>query len=180
MTVIPEDVLEFWAKAGPEKWWAKDGDFDAAIQKKFGKTHAEATIGNLDEWSKTENGSLALIIVLDQFSRNLYRDSAKAFENDDQCMHVVSRAMGTGQDRRMRDDLAAFCYLPLMHSESLADQDRCISEMVRLGLEEQIKYAIIHRDIIARFGRFPHRNSLLGRRTTSEEQAFLDDGGFSG
>lgn len=180
MNVTPEQVIAFWREAGPKKWFKKDDTFDEEIRTRFGETLEKAGNGELDHWTHDPNSSLALILVLDQFSRNLHRDSAKAFENDDKCVAIVQDMMKSGDDRKVPDDLAPFIYMPLMHSENLADQEECITQMQRLGKQDNVKFAIIHRDIIEKFGRFPHRNKVLGRETTPEEQAFLDEGGFAG
>ncbi len=174
-----EDILTFWAEAGEAKWWKRDEAFDTEIARRFSTIHEQAAQGQLENWCQTPNGALALIIVLDQFSRNLFRNSPKAFAQDAQCLVLVHALMAKGTDRKMRDDLAPFVYLPLMHSEKLSDQDLCIQEMQRLDLEEQVKFAKIHRDIIVKFGRFPHRNEVLGRDTTPQEAEFLANGGFS-
>ena len=176
----PNDVLEFWTAAGPEKWWQKDIEFDVEIKNVFGATHAAAKSGDLNNWLETPDGTLALVIVLDQFSRNLFRNDARAFEQDEQCVSIVKSAMDSGFDRKMRSDIGMFIYLPLMHSEDISDQKLCVKEMTRLKLENEIKFAKIHLDIIEEFGRFPHRNKVLGRATTPREQEFLDEGGFSG
>ena len=178
--VKPEDVLEFWTDAGPKKWWKKDPQFDAEIARLFGGTHAEASTGLLDDWAKEPNSCLALIIILDQFSRNLFRNDARSFAQDGQCVAVTKDAIANGFDKKMPEAIASFCYLPLMHSEDLADQNLCLDLMEKTGSEENVKSAVEHRDIIAKFGRFPHRNTVLGRETTAEEQAFLDAGGFAG
>ncbi len=175
----PEDVLEFWANAGSKKWWVRDNDFDTEIKHQFETTHEHAKNGNLTNWLETPDTTLALVIVLDQFSRNLFRDDAKAFAQDAQCVAIVQNAISNGYDRQMREDIGMFIYLPLMHSESISDQEQCVKEMGRLELEDQKKFAKIHLDIIEKFGRFPHRNKLLGRATTMEEQIFLNEGGFS-
>ena len=176
----PQDVIDFWIEAGPKMWWKKDDGFDAEILKRFGETHAKAAAGELDHWAETPDGALALILVLDQFSRNLFRNSPKAFAQDKQCVALVRAQMEAGHDREMNPEISHFCYLPLMHSEALEDQELCIAEMERLDNKPSLKAAIEHRDIVAKFGRFPHRNTVLGRDTTADEQAFLDGGGFAG
>lgn len=173
------DILNFWSGAGPEKWYAKDAAFDAEIRDRFAATHEAAKEGRLDGWAETPEGALALTIVLDQFPRNMLRDDPRAFAADAKAREVVHAAMAKGFDRRIAPPLQQFFYLPLMHSEDLADQDRCV-ELFAHGPEQSRHYAEIHRDIIARFGRFPHRNAALGRTTTPDEQAFLDAGGFAG
>ena len=180
MEIEPESVLDFWIAAGPKKWWKKDEQFDADITREFGGLHMQAATGQLDHWVETPEGALALILVLDQFSRNLFRNSPYAFAQDAKCVGFVNSVMEAGLDRKMRPDIGEFCYLPLMHAENISDQERCLSEMERLNKEGNIKAAKEHLDIIKRFGRFPHRNAVLGRETTVEEQAFLEVGGFSG
>jgi len=175
-----QSVLNFWIEAGPSKWFRKDGSFDDEIRSKFLTTFNAARNRELRQWESEPDSAMALILVLDQFSRNLYRDSDEAFAQDAYCLDVVKAAMESGLDRRMPQEIAEFCYMPLMHSEDLGDQENCIEQMQRLGLEETVKFAIIHRDIIKQFGRFPHRNAVLGRTTTEAEQAFLEAGGFSG
>ena len=180
MTKTPQDVLDFWLEAGPEKWWKKDAALDAAILEQFGETHEQAAGGALDDWENDPESALALIIILDQFSRNLYRNDPRAFAQDDKCLGVVKRLMASGGDRKLSLPLVQFVYLPLMHSENLDHQETCLAELTRLDLPLNVKAAIEHRDIIRDFGRFPHRNGVLGRKTTPAEQKFLDDGGFKG
>ena len=176
----PQDVINFWIEAGPKKWWKKDDGFDTEILNRFGALHNKACAGELDLWAETPDGALALILMLDQFSRNLFRNSPRAFAQDAHCAALVRAQMQRGADREMHPEISHFCYLPLMHSEVLEDQEMCIAEMRRLDNKPSLKAAIEHRDIIAQFGRFPHRNAVLGRQTTPEEQAFLDGGGFAG
>ncbi|PHS77967.1 MAG: hypothetical protein COB56_00035 [Robiginitomaculum sp.] len=180
MSATPQDVLDFWLNAGPKNWFAKSDDFDADINSAFGQTLEDAIAGKCDNWAETPDGTLALIILLDQFSRNLFRDDARAFAQDKKSVNILHAAIASGDDLKIREDLAAFFYMPLMHSENLSDQELCIEQMTRLNLEGNVKFAIIHRDIIRDFGRFPHRNAVLDRKTTPEEQIFLDKGGFSG
>lgn len=173
------EILKFWSEAGPDKWYKKDDAFDAAIRARFLETYEAASAGALDVWAGTAEGALALVIVLDQFPRNLFRNDARAFAADARALAVANAAIAAGFDSRIAPPMQQFFYLPLMHSEALADQERCV-DLFAGGAEENRKYAIIHRDVIARFGRFPHRNAVLGRETTPEEQAFLDQGGFAG
>ncbi|MGI9357426.1 MAG: DUF924 family protein [Rhizobiaceae bacterium] len=180
MSVAPEEVLDYWIGIGAKKWWRRDDEVDSTIRERFGDTHAQAAAGKLDHWLKKPDSALALIIVLDQFSRNLNRNSALAFAQDTRCAHLVRGIMAKGLDERMRDDLRSFCYLPLAHAENPSDQERCIEEMRGLALKENIQAAEEHADIIRRFGRFPHRNDVLGRATTDDEQAYLNGGGFKG
>jgi uncharacterized protein (DUF924 family) len=174
------EVVAFWAEAGPAKWFAKSDAFDADIRTRFFALHEAAARGELWGWEGTAGGALALLILLDQFPRNLFRGSAHAFATDQAARMVAERAIARGFDRQVEASLRAFFYLPYMHSEDLADQTRCVALYEVLGNAENLKFAVIHRDIIAKFGRFPHRNRCLGRLTTPEEQAFLDAGGFAG
>jgi uncharacterized protein (DUF924 family) len=174
------DVTAFWRAAGPSQWFRKDADFDRAITAQFGAAHAAAAAGRLSGWEATPEGALALLILLDQFPRNMFRDSARAFATDLLARAVADRAIAHGFDTRVPEAERVFFYLPFEHSESLADQERSLALWRQTGSGEIDKYAQIHADIIRRFGRFPHRNALLGRATTPEEQAFLDGGGFAG
>jgi uncharacterized protein (DUF924 family) len=136
--------------------------------------------GELASWEMSDDGALALVIVLDQFPRNMFRGSAETYASDALARDVVQRAIDRGVDTRIDPTLREFLYLPFMHSEELADQIRCIALSRQAGLTESAKWAEHHAEIIRRFGRFPHRNGILGRTTTPDEQAFLDEGGFGG
>ncbi len=174
------EILEFWLAAGPSAWWRKNNKFDEEIRTRFGDLLEPAAAGDFDDWRNEAPSCLALVLVLDQFSRNLYRGSAKTFAQDEYALELAKHAVTMGFNGHQPRALYEFFYLPYMHSEKLADQEACI-ELIRAGGEEgSLKAAIEHRDIIARFGRFPHRNGVLGRNTSAEEQAFLDGGGFSG
>ncbi len=183
-TPTPADVVTFWRNAGPKKWFAKDDGFDRAIRDGFEALHVQASRGELQDWAETPEGALALLILLDQFPRNLYRGSAHAFATDPLAHGVAGRALDLGFDQQVPPELQPFFYLPFEHSERLEDQDRSVQLCERrrdaTRDADTLRWAILHRDIIARFGRFPHRNRCLGRATTPEEQAFLDEGGFSG
>ena len=177
-------VIAFWREAGPDAWFTKSDEFDAAMRTKFGALQEKASAGERDHWAKSAKGALALLLLLDQFSRNLFRGDARAFAQDAHARAIADAALDSGYDAEIAETLdprlRSFFYLPFMHSEDVADQDRCVALYEAMGDEESLKYAHIHRDIIVRFGRFPHRNPALGRDTTAEEQAFLDAGGFSG
>jgi uncharacterized protein (DUF924 family) len=175
----PQSVLAFWRAAGPDKWFATDAAFDAAIRERFMTTYEAAAAGAL-AWDDDPEGALALVIVLDQFPRNLFRDSARAFAADPLARSVALRAIAHGFDQKVALAERSFFYLPFEHSEALADQERCVALNRASGDPDALKWAEIHADIIRRFGRFPHRNRVLGRATTSDEQAFLDGGGFAG
>ena len=176
--IAPADILAFWRQVGPERWYERDDAFDAEVRSRFLELWRQAADGRLSSWEATDDGALALVIVLDQFPRNMFRGDIRAYSSDTLAREVAGRAISRGADLRVDPALKAFIYMPLMHSEHLADQLRCI-ELFR-GNAENLKYAEIHADIIRRFGRFPHRNRVLGRTTTPDEQAFLDGGGFAG
>ena len=180
MPATPNDILGFWRNAGPEKWYAKSTRFDEAIRLKFEPVHHRAARGEYDAWAVSPEGALALLILLDQFPRNLYRGSAHAWATDPKARAVARAAAEAGFHRKVEPELAQFFVLPFEHSEDMADQDYGLSLAAELDDPEVLKWVRIHRDIIARFGRFPHRNPALGRVTTPEEQAFLDEGGFAG
>jgi uncharacterized protein (DUF924 family) len=176
----PPDVLAFWRAAGPDKWFAKDAAFDAEIGQRFLPTYQAAAASRLAPWEATPDGALALVVALDQFPRNMFRGDARTFAADPLARAVADRALTRGFDQRVPQAERQFFYLPFMHSESLPDQERCLALARRYGDDEFTKYAEQHADIIRRFGRFPHRNAVLGRSTTPGEQAYLDDGGFAG
>jgi uncharacterized protein (DUF924 family) len=175
-----DDVLGYWRAVGPQRWFVKNTAIDAEIRDKFQNLHAAAIEGLLGNWEDEVSGALAHVIVLDQFSRNMFRGSAAAFAADPLARATAGRAINRGFDRQTTKEERPFFYLPYMHSEALADQERCV-ELCRAAEDEgTLKYAELHAGVIRRFGRFPHRNAVLGRVTTPEEQAFLDGGGFGG
>jgi uncharacterized protein (DUF924 family) len=176
----PSDILTFWREAGPDRWYRRDDVFDAEIRRRFLDTWRQATAGQLSLWEASDDGALALTIVLDQFPRNMFRQDALTYSSDALAREVAGRAIDRGVDGRIDPVLREFFYLPFMHSEHLADQQRCVALFRKSGNSENLTYAEDHADIIRRFGRFPHRNQVLGRPTTAEERAFLDAGGFSG
>jgi uncharacterized protein (DUF924 family) len=185
-TNTPEarEVLEFWINAGSKKWFTKDEAFDGNIRERFESLHFSASRGELLDWAQTARGALALLILLDQFPRNMWRGSAHAFATDPLARSVTEAAIASGFDRQVEPALRPFFYLPFEHSERIEDQERAVTLCQALhdeaGDESTLKWALLHRDIIARFGRFPHRNAPLGRQSTPEEQAYLDEGGFAG
>jgi uncharacterized protein (DUF924 family) len=174
-----EEVLAFWRAAGPDKWFERDDALDAQIRSKFLAAYEAAAAGRLDAWQATPDGTLALLILLDQFPRNLFRGDARAYATDPKARAIAERAIARGTDRLFVLPERRFFYLPLMHSENLADQERCIALCREAGDDKCVKHAQIHADVIRRFGRFPHRNPALGRDTTEEERAFLDADGFT-
>jgi len=175
----PAEVLAFWRAAGPDKWFTKDDAFDAEIRERFLDTYAAAAAGRLAAWENDAESALALLIVLDQFPRNMFRGDARTYAADPLARQVANRALKRGYDQDVDEGLRGFFFLPFMHSEDLVDQERCV-QLYREAESADLKYAEGHRDIIRRFGRFPHRNAMLGRATTPEEQKYLDDGGFCG
>jgi len=174
----PADAIalcDFWfgAHAKP-KWWDKDADFDAEIRRRFGALQGRAAAGDLSEWEETTKGSLALIVLLDQVPRNIYRDTPRAFATDSMALALAKRAIERGHDRDLEPEERLFLYMPFQHSENLKDQKRCVALIESLGTENTAEYAQRHLEIIERFGRFPHRNRILGRASTDEELAFLE------
>ena len=181
MTIAtPDDVLAFWRSAGEQKWFAKNDAFDAEIKSRFLPTYEAAAKGALSGWEATPEGALALTIVLDQFPRNMFRRDARAFATDAAARAVADRALARGFDQQVSDGERLFFYLPYEHSEAMADQDRCCALVKTLGNADLLHWAELHADIIRRFGRFPHRNAVLGRTTTPDEKTYLDNDGFSG
>ena len=176
----PADILAFWREAGRDRWYEKDDAFDAEVRRRYLSLWQKAAAGELSSWEESDDGALALVIVLDQFPRNMFRGDARTYASDAPAREVAHRAIERGVDARIDPELRQFLYLPFNHSEHLADQLRCIELFSKTSNTEQQKYADHHADIIRRFGRFPHRNRILGRSTTPEEQAFLDEGGFGG
>jgi len=176
----PADVLAFWREAGPNKWYRKDDAFDADIKRRFLATYEAAAAGALAGWETTPDHALALLLVLDQFPRNMFRRSPRAFAADPLARAVTDRAIARGFDHHVPKSEQIFFYLPFEHSENLAEQERSVALVRQMGDADLLKWAELHADIIRRFGRFPHRNAVLGRATTPEEQAFLDSGGFGG
>lgn len=167
-------VLEFWF-SGPASrhWFNSTPAFDTVIRERFETTWQEARDGALSSWELTPAGALALVIVLDQFPLNMYRGRAESFSTEAQARTVAERAIERGFDRQLSGDRLAFLYLPFMHSESLADQDRSVALFTAAGLEKNLEFARGHRNIVRRFGRFPHRNRLLGRESSPEELEWL-------
>ncbi len=178
-SIDPQTIVDFWRDLGSERWFARDDELDATIAQRFGDVYERAAAGELDGWADEPNGALALVLILDQFPRNMFRGTPRAFETDAKALQLAKAALARGDHYHVGEDVNQFFALPLMHSENLEDQEACVRWMGEIG-EENVPYAEEHRDIVARFGRFPHRNTILGRATTSEEQAFLESGGFSG
>lgn len=176
----PSDVVGFWKEAGPARWFAKDDAFDATFRQRFEHGHMMAARRELDQWADSPEGALALLILLDQFPRNVFRGTGHAFATDPLARHFAIQALDAGQDGMVEPALRPFFYLPLQHHEDLASQERVLPLFQALPRAADDRWAEHHRDVIARFGRFPHRNRALGRETTPDEQAFLDADGFRG
>lgn len=175
----PHAIVQFWRDAGPRRWFKHDEAFDAEFRARFLAAHEAAARGQLAAWSGTAEGALALLLLLDQFPRNAFRGTPRMYATDAQARDVADAAIAAGHDQRVEPALRPFFYLPFMHSEDLPDLDRCVALMQPVG-GDHLRYANHHRDIVARFGRFPHRNAVLGRPGTGDEERFLAEGGFSG
>jgi uncharacterized protein (DUF924 family) len=173
------DVVSFWREAGPSKWFAKDGEFDHDFYDRFIGLHEKAARGELRSWEGAGEGVLALIILLDQFPRNAFRGTPRMYATDATARDIADRSILSGIDRQAPQDLRIFVYIAFGHSESLADQERSVALARTLGPEMEAR-AQHHYDIVARFGRFPHRNPILGRPMRPEEQDYLDNDGYKG
>lgn len=168
------DLYEFWfTTLQPAQWWARDAAVDSYIKDNFLSLHQQANRGELFEWRKTAKGRLAEIILLDQFSRNMFRDSAHAFASDPLALILAQEAIQQSADRQLTALERSFMYMPFMHSESLLIHDQALQLFSRNGIQSNLDYEVMHRDIIVKFGRYPHRNTLLQRNSTPEELAFL-------
>lgn len=176
-----EEVIAFWLSAEPKKWFVRDDSFDEEIRRRGGGLHARACGGELLDWESSATGLLGLILLLDQFSRNLYRDDARAWKQDAQALSFSRRMIARGQDMEMDVARRIWIYMPFMHTEDvMAQREGMAYFSERMDNADTLKYAQIHLDIIERFGRFPHRNEVLGRETTPAELAYLNEGGFRG
>ena len=182
LSTLPDspEVIAYWRALGPDRWFKRDDAVDADIRTQFLPLYEAAAAGKLTAWEDTVDGVFALLLALDQFPRNMFRGEAKAFATDPLARVVAGRAIARGFDMSFANPERRFFYLPFMHSETLSDQERCAELCRRADDPEGARFAEHHADIIRRFGRFPHRNAALGRATTMEERAFLEDGGFSG
>lgn len=176
----PSDVLEFWRQAGPERWFARDAAFDAVFHQRFLDLHLAAARGEREDWLASAESALALLLLLDQFPRNCFRGSAHSYATDGLARQYARRALAAGLDMQVESSLRLFFYLPFEHSEAMADQEESMRLFERLGDAELLRYARLHHELIARFGRFPHRNAALGRESTQAELDYLAAGGFSG
>jgi uncharacterized protein (DUF924 family) len=174
------EIVGFWRDAGYEKWFTRDDAFDAEFERRFHQAHLAAARGELEAWLASAEGALALLILLDQFPRNCFRGCAHSYATDGLARSYARRAIEAGFDLQVEAALRMFFYLPFEHSEAMSDQEYAMELFGRIGDAELMKYAVLHRDLIARFGRFPHRNKALGRESTQEELDYLASGGFSG
>lgn len=175
-----QQVIDFWfTEITPAQWWKKSDAFDQHIKERFSTIHQQAIHCELSSWRETSTGSLAEVIVLDQFSRNMYRDTPQAFAYDGLALALAQEAIRKEQDKALNADQRSFLYMPFMHSESLMIHDQATDLFANLGMPNTVDFEKKHRDIIAQFGRYPHRNTILGRTSTPEEIEFLTQAGSS-
>lgn len=173
------EIVRFWRDAGPKAWFVKDETFDGRCRA-FEAEHHAAARRELAHWELEPEGALALVLLLDQIPRNIFRNSPHAFATDPLAQGAAQRAVAKRFDAATESQLRIFFYMPFEHAEDLALQEKAVRLVESMGDAEYTRFAILHRDVIARFGRFPHRNPILGRASTAEELAFLAEGGFSG
>lgn len=178
--MTPGNVVSFWEQAGAIRWFSEDAAFDGALNVRFGAALAEARQGAFDHWEDTPEGALGLVLLLDQVSRNVHRGSPLAFAGDARALALSKSAIGKGYHQKLIPPRAQWLIMPFEHAEDIDAQNRAVALFETMGLADMAYWAKVHRDIIARFGRFPHRNAVLGRTSTPEELAFLRSGGFSG
>ena len=171
------DVLDFWfSEESRPRWFNSSAAFDEVINRQFGELYRAACDGGLGDWADSAEGALALVITLDQFPRNLFRGQSETYATDKQALSISERAIANSFDQALDDDGRAFLYMPFMHSEDKNMQERSVALFNAAGLAGNIKHAEQHRDIVRRFGRFPHRNAILGRESTEQERAYLSSG----
>jgi uncharacterized protein (DUF924 family) len=178
--MTPGDIISIWTEAGPQRWFTKDATFDGMLSVRFRVALAEARNGAFGHWAETPEGALALVILLDQFSRNIHRNTPLAFAADARALALAKRSVSHGYLHELPAPLAQWFVMPFEHAEDIDAQWRAVGLFQSMGLPEMVHYAYVHLDIIRRFGRFPHRNPIVGRRSTAEEIAFLKGGGFGG
>ena len=176
----PEDVTSFWEQAGESRWFNKDAVFDGALSVRFGAALAAAREGAFDRWGDTAEGALGLVILLDQVSRNIHRGNPLSYAADGRALSMAKQWIGKGFHRMLPAPRAMWFILPFEHAEDLDAQRRGVALYHSMGLTDMARWGQLHLDIIAQFGRFPHRNPVLGRVSTARELAFLKAGGFSG
>lgn len=173
------EIIAFWQEAGPDKWFAKDPAFDVAFRDRFAGIYCQAVNGALSHWAASPIGTLALTLLLEQYPRNAFRGTPWMYATDAMARLVAEHALALGYWDKVPADLRMFLLLPFGHSERLADQERSVG-LAEEMIPESAHNARHHRDVVRSFGRFPHRNAILGRASTAEEQAYLDGGGYSG
>ena len=178
--LTPRDITGFWLGLDEASYWKKDAEFDAMIKKEYGKVLATAKLGEMDHWCEDREGVLALTIVLDQFSRNIHRGTPEMFAADEHARTVANYAIRTDMIDTFSQQERRWFIMPYMHTETLREQRFCVALCKRYGLDETLPHAIQHMEIVKKFGRFPHRNEILGRQSTDEELEYLASGGFSG
>jgi uncharacterized protein (DUF924 family) len=176
----PEHIVDFWYQAGEERWFTRDAAFDGILAVRFGAALRDARLGAFDHWAETPEGALGLVILLDQVSRNIHRGSPLAFAADAKALTMARQWIGRGYHQKLPPPYARWFLMPLEHAEDLDAQHRCVALFNTMGLHEMAYWARMHLNIIAEFGRFPHRNPVLGRKSTPAELAFLKAGGFAG
>jgi len=170
-----EELLAFWfSEPASKRWFRSTPQFDAELKERYEPLVRDALAGRLDHWAKSSTGALALVILLDQLPLNIYRNRAKSFAGENRAREVADKAIAEGWDADMGDKQKAFLYIPFMHSENIADQERSVALYRQAGLKDNLRWAEHHRNIVQRFGRFPHRNAVLGRTSTPEEEAWLN------
>ena len=175
-----DEVIKFWfEETTPQQYWVKDETFDNKIRDRFSRLHRSASEGKLEKWRDTPLGALAEIIILDQFSRNLYRGHPDSFASDELGLRLAKEAIDKGFDKRLDIRKREFLYLPFMHSENKQDHEKAVELFSEAGLEKNLDFEHKHKVIIDRFGRYPHRNEILGRKSTPEEIEFLSQPGSS-
>jgi len=177
-------VINFWKKSGPSLWFAADEKFDALLRVQFESLHFAVARGEYQDWERTAEGALALLLLTDQFPRNMYRRSAHAFATDSMALHIADRAIKRGFDKLVEEQYRQFFYLPFEHQESTGAQNRSLQlfaeHKAATGGNGNWRFAKLHAELIERFGRFPHRNKVMGRESTQEEIDYLAHGGFTG
>jgi uncharacterized protein (DUF924 family) len=178
--MTPETVVSFWEEAGEDRWFTKNSGFDAALAMRFGEALKQARLSAFDSWATTPVGALGLVILLDQVSRNIHRGSPLAFAADGKALTLAKSSVAQGFHQKLPAPNSQWLIMPFVHSEDLECQDRAVAIFTTMGLAEMAYWARVHQDIIVRFGRFPHRNPILGRTSTPEEIAFMKSGGFAG
>jgi len=174
--ITADDIISFWFdEITPQDWWKKNDDFDQKIKDKFHTVYQKAAAGELFMWRKTPLSSLAEVIILDQFPRNMFRDTPKAFATDNLALCLTQNAIDKGYDIELNPSQKSFLYMPMMHSESLRIHKRAVELFGAPGMENNLNFELKHKTIIDKFGRYPHRNDILERTSTQQEVDFLKE-----